>query len=73
MAELRGMACICGDAVAEGLRSLEPGEPETKRAFRAAQRTLDLTHELTKRYACLPIAGICSQLLGKCCVPVLRS
>ena len=50
--ELRGMACICGDAIAEGLRGLEPGEPDTKRGFRAAQRCIDLVHELSHRCAC---------------------
>ena len=49
--ELRGMACICGDAIAEGLRALEPGEPDTKRGFRAAQRCIDLVHELSNRCA----------------------
>ncbi len=59
------MACICGDAVAEGLRGLDPGEPETKRAFRAAQRTLDLTHELTKR--CVDLFGCQRVGVGGAC------
>lgn len=46
--DLRGMACMIGEAVAEGLRSLEPAHHDTKRGFRAANKALHLVLDLTK-------------------------
>ena len=45
--DLRGMACMIGEAVAEGLRSLEPAHHDTKRGFRAANKALHLVLDLT--------------------------
>lgn len=49
--ELRGMACICSDGVSEGLRDMEPGDLETMRAIRAANRAIHLIIDLAKRSA----------------------
>ncbi len=49
--ELRGMACICADGVAEGLRNMEPGDGETMRGMRAANRGVHLILDLAKRFA----------------------
>ena len=46
--DLRGMACMIGEAVAEGLRGLEPAHHDTKRGFRAANKALHLVLDLTK-------------------------
>ena len=42
------MACMIGEAVAEGLRALEPAHHDTKRGFRAANKALHLVLDLTK-------------------------
>ena len=46
--DLRGMSCMIGEAVAEGLRALEPAHHDTKRGFRAANKALHLVLDLTK-------------------------
>lgn len=52
--EFHGVTCVIGDAVAAGLRTLKPGDAETKRAFRCVARCIDLIYELTKRCASCP-------------------
>ncbi len=42
------MGCMISEAVAEGLRSLEPAHHDTKRGFRAANKALHLVLDLTK-------------------------
>jgi hypothetical protein len=44
------MACLCCDAVGEGLRAVTMGA-DTRRPFQAARRALSIVRQLTTRWA----------------------